>query len=274
MAGADAQLYVQADAGCVSSLALAARPARLNMALDLLEMSLPTPTRKVDVTSKLAYADKRRNALMDELFAAKKEDRDPDFLIHAAADVISNARECFDYVAQDIIESYVLPNDKKAAKAYAEGSLKVYFPFHEPQLTNPKAVLHSLKTRAPRLYADLMAFTKACATGKSIASTLFNCADFLSMKDMVNEKKHDKLLAVVSDKDQELLIEGKGFSAIIPLKEQKGWHTLTVTPGSTMTHVAEYRFAFNSKEVSTFCLFAVKATERIVLNNIYARNFA
>jgi hypothetical protein len=236
-------------------------------------MSLPAAKRKADVTSKLAYADKRRNALMDELFAAKKEGRDPDSLIHAAADVVSNARECFDYAAQDIVEGYVLPNDQKAAKAHAAGSLKVYFPFHETQLSNPKLVLHSLKKSTPKLYEDLIAFTEACATGKSIANTLFNCADFLSMKDMVNEKKHDKLLAVASDKEQELLIEGNGFSAIIPLKEQKGWHTLAVTPGSTMKHVAEYRFAYNNKEVARFCLFAVKATERILFNNIYARHF-
>src|SRR6266404_8705748 len=202
-------------------------------------MILPPGTRKPDVTSKLAYADKRRNALMDELFAAKKEDRDPDSLIHAAADVVSNARECFDYVAQDIIEGYVLPNDKKAENAYAAGSLKVYFPFHEPQLSNPKAVLHPLKNSAPKLYGELLAFTEECEKGKTITNTLFNCADFLSMKNMVNEKKHDKLLAVVSDKEQEVLVQGQVFNAIIPLKEQKGWHTLTVAPGSIIKHVAE-----------------------------------
>ena len=40
---------------------------------------------------------------MDELFAAKKETRDPKFLIHAAAEVVATARETFDYLGRAII---------------------------------------------------------------------------------------------------------------------------------------------------------------------------
>ena len=236
-------------------------------------MNKPSPSRKSDVTSKLAYADKRRNDVMEELFAAKKEDRDPAFLIHAASDVMSVSRECFDYLGQDILEGYILPNEPKTKKAHDAGKVKAYFPFHAPQLTNTKAVFHSLKTIAPALYKELLEFTEAIQERKLIDKTLFNFHDFLSMKDMVNEKKHHKLLATVANSNQELLIEKKGFALIMPFKKRKGLDTLTVSAGLLVKHVAEYRFAYNDKEVGYFCLFAVKASETII-TRIYARHFA
>ena len=66
-------------------------------------MTLPSSQRKADVLSKLEYVGHRRNAVMDELFAAKKETRDPKFLIHAAAEVVATARETFDYLGRAII---------------------------------------------------------------------------------------------------------------------------------------------------------------------------
>lgn len=212
---------------------------------------------------------------MDELFSAKKESRDPKFLIHAAAEVVATARETFDYLGQDIVEQYLLPNTKNAKikKDYASGKLKVYFPFYEPQVKAPHGTFHELKTIAPSLYSELLSFVEGIAAKRQIPNTLFNYGWFMNMKDMVNEKKHDRLLAVVSEGHQEILVEGNDFSMLIPKKKQQGWNTLIVQPGLEMKEVTEFRFAHNDVEVAEFCLFAAKATE-IVVGGFYRNHFA
>jgi len=238
-------------------------------------MTLPTSQRKADIFSKLEYAEHRRNALMDELFAAKKENRDPKFLIHAAAEVVATARETFDYLGQDIVEHYLLPNTKNAKlkKDHAAGKLKAYFPFHEPQVKALHGNFHELKSIRPSLYSDLLKFVEGIAAKRLIPNTLFNYSRFMELKNMVNEKKHDRLLAVVSEGNQEILVEGNDLSILIPKRKQQGWNTLVVQPGMEMKEVTEYRFAYNNEEVSDFCLFAAKATE-IVVGEIYANHFA
>jgi hypothetical protein len=98
-------------------------------------MHKPKPNRKQQVVDKIAYATHRHQELMSELFSAKNEDRDPTYLVHAAADVLAAARECFDYLGQDIIECWIIPNtaNPKLLKAYADGKLKSYFPFYTSQ---------------------------------------------------------------------------------------------------------------------------------------------
>ena len=212
---------------------------------------------------------------MDELFSAKKESRDPKFLIHAAAEVVATARETFDYLGQDIVEQYLLPNTKNAKikKDYASGKLKVYFPFHEPQVKAPHGTFHELKTIAPSLYSELLSFVEGIAGKHQIPNTLFNYGWFMNLKDMVNEKKHDRLLAVVSEDNQEILVEGNGLSMLIPKKKQQGWNTLIVRPSMELKEVTEYRFAYNNVEVADFCLFSAKATE-IIVGSFYGNHFA
>jgi hypothetical protein len=212
---------------------------------------------------------------MDELFASKKESRDPAFLVHAAADIIAAARECFDYLGQDIVDLYIIPFTKstKFKKKYESGALRAYFPFHELQVKNPDAIFHEVKTSSLDLYDSLVDFTEDISSKKQIPNTLFFYHSFLEMKDMVNEKKHDKLIAFVADADQEYLIENESFKMILPMKGQVGWKTFSVTPGSTVSKVTEYRFAYNDQEVGKFCLFASKATQ-LVLTKFYDDYFA
>jgi len=238
-------------------------------------MTKPQSRRKADVTSKLDYADHQRNQLMDELFASKSQRRDPAFLVHAAADIIAAARECFDYLGQDIVELYVIPFTKNAKlrERHASGKIKMYFPFYEQQVTKPGSVFQQIKNTSPALYKSLTDFTTSIENKEIIQNTLFNFHWFIEMKDMVNEKKHDKLIAVVSEADQEYIIENELFRAILPIKAQAGWQRFSVSPGSTVSKVAEYRFAFNDREVADFCLFSVKATQ-LVLTKFYTDHFA
>lgn len=238
-------------------------------------MTKPIAPRRADVQSKLAYAKHRHQELMNALFAAKKSSTDPAFLVHSCADIISAARECFDYLGQDIIAEYVVPKttNAKTSTAYANGSLRAYFPYFKAQLIKADSIFHELKSHTPTLYQDLLDFTDRIAAKASIPDTSFNYQMLADVRDMVNEKKHDKLLAVVSEADGEYLIESSAVSMIIPIKAQKGWSSLVVEPGARVERVAEYRFAYNDQEVGKFCLFATNATERVI-GSFYANHFA
>jgi len=212
---------------------------------------------------------------MSALFAAKKSATDPAFLVHSCADIISSVRECFDYLGQDIIAEYVIPKttNTKTLTAYANGTLRAYFPYFQGQLTKADSIFHELKSHTPTLYQDLLDFTNRISAKATIPVTLFNYQMLADIRDMVNEKKHDKLLAVVSEADGEYLIENSAVSMIIPIKAQKGWSSFAVEPGTRVERVAEYRFAHNDQEVGEFCLFATNATERVI-GSFYADHFA
>lgn len=237
-------------------------------------MTLPTSQRIADVLSKFEYVEYRRNAVMDELFSAKNENRDVKFLIHTSAEVVATARETFDYLGKDIVENYLLPNTNKAKlkKDYAAGKLKAYFPFHEPQVEELHGNFHELKHISPALYMDLLNFVKSVAHNRKITNTLFNYGWFMHLKNMVNEKKHDRLVEIISEPNQELLVNGNELSMVIPKKKQQGWSMLAVESGMQIKEVSEYRFAYNNIEVGEFCLFAAKATE-IVVRSFYTNHF-
>jgi hypothetical protein len=230
-------------------------------------MPKPKSQRQKDVISKFSYVNSRFQKLMNELFTAKKESRDPSNLVHVASEILATTRECFDYLGQDIVDSYIVPltTKSKIKSDYTSGKLRAYFPFHEGQLTKSNALFHELQQIAPNLYTDLLDFTKSISNKKKIPKTLFEYELFLELKDMVNEKKHDKLIAIASEVDQEYLIENDSTKMIIPRKKQKGWKTFTVSPGTEVSPGSEYRFEFNYREVMKFCLFAHKATEIVIL---------
>jgi len=237
-------------------------------------MTKPIAPRKSEVQSKLAYAKHRHQELISTLFAAKKSSTDPTFLVHACADIIAAARECFDYLGQDIIAQYIVPKttSAKIVKAHANGKLKASFPYYSSQLKTDDSVFYDLKSHTPVLYQDLLDFANSIATKSPIPETLFNYQMLADVQNMVNEKKHDKLLAVVSEAEGEFLIQNSTISMILPIKAQKGWSSFVVQPGTHVQRVTEYHFAYNDQEVGKFCLFATGATERVV-GALYAKHF-
>ncbi len=240
-----------------------------------MNMNKPLPTRKQDVISKLDYADHRHQQLMEELFKSKRAARDPAFLVHTAADIIATARECFDYFGQDIINCYIVPNTRnpRVRRNHATGKLKAYFPYYESQVIRADSFFSELSTIEPALFSDLVSFAKSIDSGSSIPNTLFTYQMLLDVKDMVNEKKHDKLIGIVPEEEQEFLIENENLKAIIPIKGQSGWSSFSVVPGTKVSKVTEYRFEHNDQEVGKFCLFATNAT-RFVITDFYAKHFA
>lgn len=238
-------------------------------------MNKPLAPRKAEVLSKLAYAKHRNQELMDTLYDAKESGTDPAFLAHICADIISAARECFDYVGQDIVAAYIVPNtiNPKTVKAFTDGTLKAYFPYYAEQITKPGAIYNELKSHSPALYQDLLHFTNNIASNVSIADTLFNYRMLADVRNMVNEKKHDKLISVVYDANAGFLIKNTQMQMMFTIKTQQGFSSFAVEPGTQVKRVTEYRFAHNGQEVGRFCLFATNATERVI-NKLYAEHFA
>jgi hypothetical protein len=238
-------------------------------------MTKPKGSRKTDVESKIAYARHRHQEIMTVLFDAKKNSSDPDFLVHTCADIISTVRECFDYLGQDIIDGCIIPatTNTRILQDHVAGKLKSYFPFYGAQVSKPRTVYYELLSIQPALHQDLLTFTDSIARGVRIPGTLFTYKLILDVKDMVNEKKHDKLIAIVSDVDREYLIESEHIKMILPIRDQKGWSSFAVQPGTLVSRVAEYRFAHNDQEVSKFCLFATNATDRVIAD-FYCKYFA
>lgn len=238
-------------------------------------MSKVVPLRKQDVESKFAYATHRHQELMNELFKAKNTSSDPEFLVHTVADIISTVRECFDYVGQDIIECHILPQtqNQRILSDSASGRLKAYFPFYENQINRANSVFKELATIEPDLYRGLLDFTTSIANKADIPNSSLSYQLLVDVKDMVNEKKHDKLIAVVSGMDQEYLIQNDNMKIILPINGQTGYSSFSVQPGTQVSKVTEYRFEYNEEEVGKFCIFAIKAAEHVIYN-IYNAYFA
>lgn len=234
-------------------------------------MTLPISQRKPEVFSKLEYAEYCRNNLMNELFSAKNNNIDYKFISHTSAEILSVTREAFDYLGKDIVDHYLLPNTTK--KNILNKKDGIYFPFHVPQVKELHSPLHELKVINSRLYADLLNFVECIANKETIPNTLFNYRLFLDIKDMVNDKKHDRLIAIDTELGQEIIASGEHLSFVIPKKKQSGWDTLTLDSTMTIKEASEYRFAYNNVEVGDCCLFAVKATE-LIIHKFYSSYFA
>ena len=237
-------------------------------------MKKPMAQRKSDVASKLGYVSDRFQELIDELYKGKSGSHEPAHLVHIASDILATSRECFDYLGKDIVDLHIVPftQNPKIKHKHASGKLRTYFPFHIEQLIKPKELFHELQQTSPALYSDLISFTESISNKETIPNTLFKYELFLDILNMVNEKKHNKLIAIVSESDQEYLVENKGFKMIIPKKGQSGYTYFTVAPGSRVSCVAEYQFEYNYREVKEFCLFAHKAT-KLIIQKFYIDHF-
>lgn len=185
---------------------------------------------------------------------------------------MSTSRECYDYCAQDIIDIVIIPNtnNQRLIGRHNNNNLHVYFPFHENQLTNNGNPYYELQTISPNFYNYLIGLARNMENNQPIPNTLFEYGDVLLLKDLVNEKKHDSLIAIERNNDQEILVDHPDMKMIFPIKDQKGWNRLRVSHESNLSKVVEFRFETIDKEIMKFCMFATEST-RIILEDIYAK---
>lgn len=227
-------------------------------------------SRYSDITSKLEYIEYKRQEMMQALFNAKKEKCEPSYFKHIVADILSSTRECFDYCAKDILENKIIVNtsNEKLIARFNDGKIRAYFPFYKNELENRNNPFYELKDIQVDFYQHLIKLADNFASDNLIPNTLLKYSDLIKLKDLVNEKKHDKLIAIESNSNQEYIIEDNGFSMVIPIKEQKGWDTFKVSEDSKVSIVSEFRLEYIDEEISMFCMGANKSTE-IIIKEIY-----
>ena len=223
------------------------------------------------IRDKIEYAEHQRQNLMNALYDSKKESKEPKFIVHTVADILSSTIECYDYCAQDILQEKVinLTKNRNILDRHNKGSLRAYFPFYENELLNTKNPFSELRITEPLMHEYLVSLAKNIVSTNNIPKTLFKYSDIIRLKNLVNEKKHDRLIAIEANDNQEILIENPNMKIIIPIKEQKGWNKFQVSPGLNVSRVTEFRLEFIDEEVSKFCMFATGST-RIILEDIYA----
>lgn len=228
---------------------------------------LPQPTRKNDVLEKLEYAEEQRNELMNALFASYETDELPRFVSMKAEGVLSNARECFDYLAHDLIEGHLIPvATAKFVASYGSGKEKTYFPFYAGQLTQLRWPWHQFKVVEKSVFDHLKGFIDAMDQHQLLANTFFDAQDFRVIQEMVNDKKHSNVTQY--DAVVEAAVFHKGPMGTVVLDRATasipGLKVGSEFGGDKPKPVPAFRFSANGRDVPLLCLFAVSATRTVM----------
>lgn len=227
-------------------------------------------SRSVQIKDKLGFAEHQRQQLMDYMYEAKRTGIEAEYIVHNASEILSTSRECYDYCANDIVDNLIIPysSNRQIVRKYRSGRLKVNFPFYTNELNDVYNVFCEARQINSRLHNHLLSLSQSISMNEQIPNTLFRYGNITILKDMVNTKKHDRLLYIQKIPNQELLIENKGVKILVPARGQRGWNTIRVSPSSFVSNVSEFLFEYNNVEVGEFCLFTIKSTQ-IVLDEIY-----
>lgn len=239
-------------------------------------MTLPNSARFEGIKEKLEYAEKQRTDLTEALFGTYEGDQPlPHFLRQTAEGILGHARECFDHLGLDLIEGYLLPSADAAFIAdYRAGKSTHYFPFFATQLTNPKNAFQRFKQVSPAIFSELEILITSMDAKAKLPMTIFDAADFRVLREMVNDKKHSRVMEYQVVADQSVYARGPAGTVIMD-KSQFSVPGLKIGQafgGRSPKSVPAYKFA-NGKDIPNFCLFATRATA-IVINNFYANFFA
>jgi hypothetical protein len=226
---------------------------------------LPQPTRKDDVLEKLAYAEEQFNELMKALVGSYETDELPKFVSMKAEGVLSNARECFDYLAHDLIEGYLLPTASAEFLArYRAGKEKTYFPFFSGQLTQPQWPWHQFKTVDKAIFNNLKGFIDAMDQHQLLANTSFDAQDFRVVQQMVNDKKHSKVTQYEAVAEAAVFHKGPMGIVVLDKATTTGLKVGSEFGGNEPKLMPAFRFSVNARDVPDLCLFAVSATRTIM----------
>ena len=231
-------------------------------------LMLPFPTRKAGIAEKLAYAESQRTLLDQALWDSYKEEGSlPRFVSQTAESILSNARECFDHLGRDLIECHLVPVAKPSFRiAYIGGKIRQYFPFYPGQLSNPQAAFHQFKTANRSIYDELRFLVDAMDNNLSLLNTSHAVRKFRIIQEMVNEKKHSRVLAYDSVANERMFVQGSSGSCLFD-KDFRNDHPniqILLPRGFSSKRVAAYRFSCNGMDVSDLCLFASHATAMLM----------
>ena len=236
---------------------------------------LPQPIRKNDVLEKLSYAEVQCDELVNALFDSYETDELPKFVSMKAEGILSNARECFDYLAHDLIEGYLVPVASPQFVAnYRSGKGKFYFPFYAGQLKQNQWPWCQFKTVDKGVFDHLRGFIDAMDQRQLLANTSLAAQDFRVVQELVNEKKHSKVSQFDAIIDAAVFYQGPVGSILLNKATASiaGLEVGAEFGGGNPKSVPEFRFAANGRQVDRLCRFAVTAT-KIVMDWWYETYF-
>lgn len=237
-------------------------------------------TERVDAVSEnIDFAMEQNRELSQLIAQAQRDDTKVRFIAQKSGSILSSLRECYDYAIADIRDQF-LPKEKR----------NVYFPFHPETLTAGKP-LHALTSAAPALYEYLHDLAASMKTKKIIPGTVCLYGDARAINDLVNAKKHKRLLQISEAPNAKTRIEtSDGLVAtvtpIFPIKDDGtvdwskphggvGPQAWTGSPGTNITAVKDFHFDpgkihMSRVDVHGFCMTAITATRFIMGDVFYA----
>lgn len=246
----------------------------------------PAPSRKQDIHSKLRYAETRRGELLQHIARGYVNGFEPAYLANLAHDILANSRECFDYLAHDLIEGYVIPhaNDQWRQQYAAGKTKKLYFPFFMKQVDDVWKKFAGIDAEVIKKLRQLI---DAMNEDKRIDNTLFDARDFRVVQGIVNSNKHVKVSVVRLYEDTLNFFEVDGIVILTKIESNGRDIRINFIGGNDKTReaamdaiqgtkgrkVGEYKFEANGHGLTSLCLFAVHAT-MIVMDWWYETMFA
>jgi hypothetical protein len=221
--------------------------------------------RLTDIKEKLDFADQKHQEFCNLVFSAAGGE--VKFLSSIAGDILASSRECFDYCANDIFETFIEPKVK-----FPEGKPHVYYPFFKNQLIKRNGGLGALEELNQPLREHLFSIVAQIEKKTERKGTNLNLGILEDLNKMVNQKKHDKLLPTVPHSKPMIYAESPQMKLMVPISEQKGISRIQLSEDMKHTLGNQYIFKFNSKDVMTFTMQAKNLT-RMIIQEIYEKYF-
>lgn len=242
--------------------------------------------RAQDIKEKLAYTLTKYKEIQAEISIAEERDTDVSFLGQKAGEIISGCRECMDYCAKDIADTYIvaLSANSTLISKYNQGKLRAYFPFYINQLHNRNGLFYELRNTNSGIYSYLLDLAKRIRNDQLIPGTMIGYKVLLEINEMVNQKKHDKITTVHQKENSQTRVQfpGGGAVTVSPLFKINGDRPdftqnvppmeIVGSPGTNIKYVKEFRFDFNDWQLGRFCMHAIQGTNRLT-NDIYSKFF-
>lgn len=229
-------------------------------------------TRQDDIRQTLAYALNRLNLLKAELRSESASEGDVQFVGQKVGEILSLCRECFDYCAKDLNETFLAsPKDR------------AYFPFNEDSLR--QGFVADLKILRPDVASHVKSIVDRIVKDELFNETLFSYGVLAKTNQLVNNKKHNVVTKFNRRANSATRVKFAGgaevvFSPMMPFdgdrpdfsSNQDAMEMVGSDESVEITYISEYRLRDNNWEVSRYCWHALEATWR-VLEDIYIAIF-
>ncbi len=232
-----------------------------------LVQTLPASGRKAGIVQKLDYAETQQQELGQALFDSHKVGHElPQYVAQRAAAVLAEACECFDHLACDLIEHYLLSGNRASLRNQYE-KRGAYFPFYLGQLIpgRPGLFPHFRDVYRP-IYDALRDFVRAMDQNLTLPGTSLQVRKLRIIRQMVNEKKHSRVLEYQAVQGERLFVEGENGSFLFLDKNFRNDHPAVriALPEGQARRVPAYRFACNGSDVAETCGTAVHGTQMMI----------